>query len=813
MKRVLVTYVLSAALLVTLTGVRGAGAFSRTDSTQAGQAAPEPATTTLSLPGLRDKVTVRYDDRGIPHISARNESDLFMAQGYVVAKDRLWQMDLLRRTGRGQLAEIFGRAVLDQDKIHRNYGFGPVADQVVEHLSPETRKSLIDYSRGVNAYIKSLDDKSLPVEFRLLQYKPAEWTPSDSAIVGKIFAESLSTTWSFDLIRGALSGLPKEKQEQLLTYISPLDVLLVGSDAPGSKFKNPDQASRAGGVTVSQDVVSAAIDKVEQERESLARVGLYAKDLAASNNWVVSGRHTESGKPLLANDPHLDASAPSIWYMADLSAPGIHVAGVTVPGGPGIAIGHNDRLAWGITNVEADVQDVYIEKFDKDNPGRYMTPTGWKDAVIRHEVINVRKVPTDPATEPVGLDVTVTRHGPIVLEKNGNRYALAWPALDPTTKELEVYSQLDRARNWQDFRGALLRYSGFPLNFVYADMDGHIAWWAAGRYPIRKTGYGTVPYDGSTDAGDWTGYVPLESTPHLVDPPSGIIVTANNRTIGLDYPYYLGYFWAPPYRAKRIHDLLADKPVLGVDDFERIQGDTYSIPTALFAKEVVALARPLANDSPDWTQILASFEDWDGMLNANSHTALLVAFTHSVFRQKIVRGAMGPDLAKKFGWPGVDTLLDRIIQTRPKEWLPKEFDSYQALILSCFKDSLVQLKTRLGPNEADWTWGRLVQVRFPHPLESAPLVGGQFVVAPFPQNGGDSSINRGAEVSMRFIADLNNWDNSRQGIALGESGDPHSPHWKDQLPDWQAVTPAVFGFSESAVMKSTKAVLILAPQQ
>jgi len=782
-------------------------AFTSDHSQDSGEVKP----VTLTLPGLKDKVTVRYDERGIPHISARSEADLFTAQGYVVARDRLWQMDLLRRTGRGQLSEIFGQAALGQDKLHRKFGFGPLADQVAGHLSPEAKKELDDYCRGVNEYIKGLADKELPVEFRLLQYKPTPWLPSDTIIIGKLFAETLSTTWQQDLMRAALSVLPKEKQEQLLTYTSPLDVILTGSDKTSSKSKREEAILNTPAATVSTDTLKLAAQIEEDSRAALERAGLYAEDLAASNNWVVSGLHTTTGKPLLANDPHLESSAPSIWYMIHLSAPGFHVAGITVAGAPGIVIGHNDRIAWGITNVEADVQDLYIEKFDTASPQRYMTPTGWKDADVRREEIKVRKSPTDPATTTVPLEVTVTRHGPIILEKDGSRYALAWPALDPTTKELEAYYALQHSRNWQDFSTALSRYTGSPFNFVYADIDGHIGWWAAGRYPIRKTGNGTVPYDGSTAAGDWTGYVPAQATPHSFDPASGIIVTANSRTIGLDYPYYLGYCWAPPYRTRRIHDLLESSPILGIQDFLHIQGDTYSIPDAAFASMIVEMARPLAAGSPDWTKIQAEFEGWDGMLNADSHIAPRAVTMRAIFQSRILTAALGPDLAKIYRWPGSDTLTYRIVTTRPKEWLPKEFDSYQALVLDCYKEMVQQLRKKLGDHELDWTWGQLVQVHFPHPLASAPMVGSQFVIPPFPQNGGPPTVNRGSSVSMRLVADPTDWDKTRQGIGLGESGDPKSPHWKDQLADWQHVTPRAFPYTEAAVSKATQSTLVLSP--
>ena len=614
-----------------------------------------------------------------------------------------------------------------------------------------------------------------------------------------------------DLERAAFAGLPEEKRGQIFPIKSSLDVLLVGNDSKTDTSRARRQSPQASSLPPPA-VLEESLPSSAAQREILERIGFHAEDMAASNNWVVNGRHTVSGKPLLANDPHLSPSAPSIWYMISLNHPGLRCAGVTVAGAPGVFIGHNDRVAWGITNVEADVQDLFLEKFDSSKPNRYQTPSGWSDAEVRHEEIKVRKVPTDPATETQGIDVTVTRHGPIILEKDGKRYALAWPALDPTTKELEAFCELDRARNCREFEFALAHYNGFPLNFVYADEAGHIGWWAQGRYPIRKSGHGTVPQGGWTAAGDWIGYIPPAETPHVNDPRSGIIVTANSRTVGDSYPYYIGDLWAPPYRARRIYDLLTEKPKLTVDDFERIQGDTYTVSGAIFARQVVKMAKPLASSSPDWSVLLKEFETWDGYTRADSRPALLETAMHNRFESQIIVSAFGPELAKQYHWPN-EVFFDRLITDQPKEWLPNQQNTYQDLILTCYKQAVENIKKRLGPDESKWTWGSLFKARFAHPLADAPFVGGQFVIQPFPQNGGPDRVNAGSEVSMRFIADLTSWDNTHQGIALGESGDPKSPHWKDQLEDWKNVTPALFPFSQKAVEASSKDELTLRPEK
>src|SRR5690242_20061472 len=346
----------------------------------------------LKIKGLKERVTITRDERGIPYIDAKNDDDLYFAQGYATAADRLWEMDLFRRNARGELAEILGNGALEQDKLHRTYGFAQEAEAEVAQASPKSLAIFEAYARGVNAYAASLDPKSMPPEFQILQYSFRPWTPADSLIIIKIFAESLSTTWRLDLMRQAMASLPAEKRNALLVEASPLDVLVVGKDTnakPASAksllLKSPTgdrlsvQALTA--LAHNQDVAAAALD----------RIGFHADALAASNNWVVSGSHTVTGKPLLANDPHLPSSAPSIWHMVHLNAPGVRVAGITAPGVPGVIIGHNDRIAWGFTNVGPDVQDLYIEKFDPANPKRYQTPQGWQDAVVRQEQIKVRK--------------------------------------------------------------------------------------------------------------------------------------------------------------------------------------------------------------------------------------------------------------------------------------------------------------------------------------------------------------------------------------------------------------------------------------
>ncbi|HEY3580979.1 MAG TPA: penicillin acylase family protein, partial [Pyrinomonadaceae bacterium] len=644
-------------------------------------AAQNESPQSIKIKGLKQRATIVRDERGIPYIDAKNDDDLYFAQGYVTAADRLWQMDLFRRTARGELAEILGAGpnnfVLDQDKLHRTYGFAQEADAEIAQASPKSLAIFEAYARGVNAYAASLDPKSMPPEFQILSYSFRPWTPADSLIIIKIFAESLSDTWRLDLMRQAMASLPAEKRDGLLVETSPLDVLVVGKDKPASAKSASARANSALSNSLSSQALAALARNQAVAAAALDRIGFYAEALAASNNWVVSGSHTVTGKPLLANDPHLPPSAPSIWHMVHLNAPGVRVAGITAPGVPGVIIGHNEHIAWGFTNVGPDVEDVYLEKFDPANPKRYQTPQGWQDAVVRQEQIKVRKGFTSSETDTVVQEVTVTRHGPIVFEGDGKRYALRWTALDPKLNKVDFQYALNRAHNWKEFNAALETFTAPTQNIVYADSDGHIGYHAAGVVPIRKSGDGSVPYDGSTDAGEWTSYIPIAKLPTVYDPPSGIIVTANQRIVGTDYPYFLTHSWAQPYRARRIWTLLNEKSKLSIEDFRRIQGDVYSIAGVLFAQEAVKLLRPKLTASDEKLRAaLDAFEKWDGRVNAESTVAPLLTRMRLTLRSKILDAALGPDLVRNYQWGNFDTTLDRIIKDQPADWLPKEFPTY-----------------------------------------------------------------------------------------------------------------------------------------
>jgi penicillin amidase len=408
-----------------------------------------------------------------------------------------------------------------------------------------------------------------------------------------------------------------------------------------------------------------------------------------------------------------------------------------------------------------------------------------------------------------------------VFEQSGKRYALRWTVLDASSEaELEAFYVLNRAGDWKEFQAALSRYTGPTQNFIYADRAGNIGYYAAGRIPVRRDKGGTLPYDGTATAGDVTGFIPFAELPHSYNPPSGIIVTANNRLVGRNYKYFLGDEWASPYRARRIYDLLQATPKHTTDSFRSILGDVHSIGGALFAHEAAQLlsqatasvASEATNKTSDTVLLL---KGWDGRVTSDSRVAPLVAEMRLSFRRRVLTGLLGEARAKDYRGANVENFIDRILTTRDPEFLPAGSASYTELMQAALQDARGELLKRLGADEATWTWGRYSTIRFPHPLASVPFIGGQFAIKPLPGEGAGSqpgaTPNVGAGVSMRFIADTNDWDASQQGIALGISGDPTNPHWMDQLNDWRAVTPAAFPFTPEAVKQATTQTLVLKP--
>ncbi|MGI8641929.1 MAG: penicillin acylase family protein [Pyrinomonadaceae bacterium] len=783
-------------------------------------------TPTQSLPvlGLKDKVTVRRDGRDIPYIEAGSDADLYFAQGYITASDRLWQMDLYRRLARGETAELFGKLSLEEDKRWRRFGFSNIVEESFKSFSPEYKTILENYARGVNAYIATLDEKTLPVEFQILKYKPTEWKPTDSLVIGAILADGLSTTWQADVMRASFADLPKDKFNQLFIEKTPLDVLVVGKDnkiqdsrfkiqdsrfkIQDSRFKIQDsrfkiQDSKTEDQKPKTELIEFALKDAEIRKSSLERIGFYQEFNAASNNWVVSGKRTLDGKPILANDPHLPPSAPSIWYLSNLSAPNLRVSGVTFPGVPGVVLGHNEYIAWGATNLGPDVQDLYAETFNEKN--QYKTQNGWEDAKVRREEIKVRKNVLSPETETETIDVTETRNGVIITGKDSKKYALKWTARNPKNDSFEAFLLLNRAKNWEDFNAALKTYGGATQNFVYADVKGNIGFHNGGKIPIRRTGDGSMPYDGATNDGDWISFIPYKELPNSFNPPEGFIVTANQRIVGDSYKYFLTHLWASPHRARRIYQLLQANSKVTVNDVMDIQRDIFDISYSNFAREIVKTETA----SKETLDVLRG---WDGKMSADSKAALLVGEIRSVFLNKVLTANVGAERAKNYRWGEIASFIDWLITEKPANWLPKEYKNYQELLKFADKQARENLAAKYGADETKWLYGERFKIRFNHPLAAAPLIGGIFAIDALPKYGSGETPNVGANVSMRHITVPGNWDETRHGIALGESGNPKSPFYKDQLEGWKTGNTPVFPFSKTAVESAAKQTVILVPQ-
>ncbi|MBX7060514.1 MAG: penicillin acylase family protein [Pyrinomonadaceae bacterium] len=751
----------------------------------------QSSATKLTVDGVSHDVTVRRDVRGIPYIEAANDADLYFAQGYVTASDRLWQMDMMRRVVRGETAELFGKAALEQDKRWRRFGFARVVDASYATLAPELKAALDSYTRGVNAYIASLDETTTSIEFKLLQYKPSQWKPTDSLAIGKILADALSTTWRNDLLRAQVQGLSRDKLADLERSTTPYDVIL---------FKGSAKAKRAAQIRTSRpsDSVLAAAERDEDlRRTSLEALGLYADGLAASNNWVISGKRTATGKPILANDPHLSASAPGIWYIADIRSPQVHAAGVSIPGIPGIVLGHNETIAWGATNVGPDVQDVY--KLELDGNGSYLSPRGWTKLAVRTEKIAVRTNPLSPATADVDLEVRSSEEGPVILDDRSGTYALRWTAFRPENNEFEAFYRLNRAGSWLSFTNALKTYGGPAQNFIYADTKGHIGWYAAGRIPIRRKGYGSLPYDAKTNDGDWIGYIPFSELPHLYDPPTGLIVTANQRTVSPDYKFpQVASDASAPWRARRIFDRLSAIKRISKDDVANVQLDAFNIPLDLLAKEIVR--RKAA--SPDTLELLTG---WDGRMLPDSRAALLSEEIAKCVTTEITR-------ANPLVNYGVirERITERAIREGLTRWLPSGVKNYDDLLRSCDSGSRESLARIFGPDPNAWVWGGIFSAVFPHPLVMTPVVGKQFVTRTDPLAGSRYSPNVGSSVSMRYIVTPGEWDATSLVIPLGESGRPDNEHYKDQFDQWRTNTPPPLVFGQTAASKLGVS-LILSP--
>jgi penicillin amidase len=749
---------------------------------------------TVRLSGLAGRVKVLRDGHGVPHIRAQSLEDLLFAQGYVTAQDRLWQMDLSRRLAQGELAEIFGEPALKIDIENRTLGLRQACDRAVSELDPDSKRRLASYARGVNAFISTHQNR-LPIEFLILRYQPRPWREVDSFAVAINMAKMLNTSWHKDLMRERIRAkVPPELYADLFPDHSPLDhpvaELLRG---PG---RHPG-APLAHMVPADLDPVLAALLAVPQSQSQ----GL------GSNNWVVSGSHTATGKPLLANDPHLGHSVPSIWYMIHLKAPGVDVIGVSLPGLPAVIIGHNQRIAWGVTNTGPDVQDLYVETFNPRAPTQYLHNGQWVDEQVREEVVKVR------SQADHRLKVRVTRHGPIVSKEGHRNLALEWTALQPHALSFPFW-EIDSAQNWQEFVTALRGFSGPMQNFVYADVDGNIGYYAAAWVPIRRQGDGTVPVDGSVDDYDWTGYIPFEDLPHAFNPASGMIATANGRVVPDGYPYLITRSWESPYRTARIYQLLEAGGKFAVPDMLRIQSDIHDLYYEWLAKRVVSASAEHPPEGPDVEFALGVLKSWDGEARADSPAPLMCRMTNRALYDQILKPKLGDDLSG-YSWSMSPVFIQNVIEHRWSRWLPPGDSDFNMTLTKSLEEGVRQIPSLVGSADyAAWRRGDTIPLTFHHPLDSVPLLGRLLDVGPFPQAGTQTTVKQttpSVGPSMRMVVDFGNLDNSVQNITLGESGQILSPYYRDQFEAWYHGSSFPMLFSDSALERGAIHRLVLEP--
>ncbi|RDI47361.1 penicillin acylase family protein [Falsibacillus pallidus] len=721
---------------------------------------------TIHIKGLNAAVQVIRDENGVPHLKADNEHDLFMAQGYVQAQDRLFQMDLSRRQASGRLSEVIGKATIDRDKFFRTLGLRRAAEASYPNYSSNAKSVMEAFAAGVNAYIKEASaDKKLPVEFTLLGYKPEKWTPVDSLTIGKYMAFDLGGHWQGQAFRyWALKNLPENKAKELFPSYP--------NDAP---------------------TIISAIKGTNLDVKNSFAASVIPPEFNGSNNWVVGGEKSESGKPLLADDPHLSLATPAIWYQMQLQTEEMNVSGVIFAGVPGIILGHNDHIAWGVTNTGPDVQDLYMEKRNPENKNEFLYNGQWEKAKVIDEPIRIN------GEETIPYKVTITRHGPIISEfayqpDGENAFSLRWTALDPSS-ELEAILNMNKASDWPEFEEALKKFETPTQNFVFASDDGTIAYKANGKIPIRKKGDGLLPVPGWTDEYEWTGFIPYDELPKTVNPEEGFISSANNKVVSDDYPYHISNTWAQPYRQMRIQEVLKSKDKISVKDMEALQMDK----TNLYAREFIPQFLEALKDvklSKTAEQAVEILGDWDFVDDKDASAPLIFNLWMKEIPKVLYGKEIPVDMYDLFdGSQSVtDEILRKALKGEDSSWV-KERGGIENLLANSLKNVLDQLSADYGNNPKKWAWGDYHKLYFEHPVSQASSIlayffnhekpapiGGSQVTVQAASYEEDGVVDHGA--SWRFVIDTSDMSKAYHIVGPGQSGHFKSEWYHDQIDDW-----------------------------
>jgi penicillin G amidase len=812
----------------------------------------------IKLDGLNGPVDVYRDKMGIPHIYASTPHDLFFAQGYVHAQDRFWQMDVSRHIGSGRLSEMFGKSPLSKDLFLRTLGWARVGEQELKMLSPKDLARMQAYADGVNAYLADHKGNTASLEYSIVSllapgYEPEPWTPLNSITWGKAMAWDLGKSrLSSEVARSIL--LKTLTPEQLADLYPPYpkeNPYIVNDFVLGASLQQ--QESQLAAQTPD---ISSLFSSIAQKEKSLDGILDPGSESIGSNNWVISGQLTATGKPMLANDMHLDQQIPSIWYQDDLHCLPVSeecpfdVSGFSFPGVPGVVAGHNQRIAWGFTNVGPDVIDLYIEKINPENPNQYEVNGKWVDMTLVEESIKIAG-----QNEPVKLSVRYTRNGPIIsdtydplkqqrddkepnfTQKSGIQlpatYAISmrWTALEPNHL-IDAILGINTAGNWDEFRAAASNFAVPAQNMVYADVDGNIGYQTPGWIPIRKSGYdGSLPTPGWTDDSQWQGYIPFDKLPRTFNPKAGFIVTANNQIIGPDYPYLITTDFNRGYRARRITDLIANASApITLDYIKQMHGDNMDLSAAFL---VPALMKVDLGDA-HLDEVRSGLTNWDHRMNMDSAPAALYA---SFFYHVLARG-FRDDLPKDY-WPDGDarwTLVVKNLIAQPDSfwWDDKtttdKKENLNDILRLAFADSVSELEKRFGKDTSKWNWGNMHTLTLTHTTLGdlgIPPIEALFNRGPFRTGGGSIMVNAtgwdtslevpaayavGSLPSERVIYDLSNLNNSVAIHTTGESGHAYNKHYVDMTDLWRNIQYYPMWWNQDSVIKDAEGHLVLSPK-
>jgi penicillin G amidase len=685
---------------------------------------PLPKTSGEITAPIAGPATVKRDARGVPHIEASSWQDAIFLQGYVTAQDRLWQMDGLRRYSAGELAEIFGTALLAADERSRRMRMRAIAERDVRQLSPADRAILDEYARGVNYFINTnRGDYSLEYSLPGHVYDPRAWSVTDSVLVGLAMFRDLTDSSKFEFAKG-----------RLMAIVDPVRVRTLFPAIEGQ----------------------------------FVGVG--------SNAWAVSGAHTADGKPMAANDPHLAYGIPGSWYLVHLKAPGVNVSGAALPGVPCVITGHNEQIAWGVTNLSADVLDLYAEQLD-ERTGRYLFRGKAEQAQLERQTIRVRN------GKPIEIDVWITRHGPIVGSENDKAYSMRWSAMEGFGFP---FFDIDRAQNWQQFRTAVSRYWGPGQNFVYADRAGNIGSQAGGRVPIRRGFDGDVPLDGASGHSEWDGYIPFAAMPSEYNPASGIIATANQNPFPPDFAYHVDGNFADTYRVQQIRALLCARSGLTVRDMLAVQKDVYSAYDNFLAQQLIALSDKHGSNERVVREVLETLRPWSGQMDKDEAAPMITELLTREIGRDLVQvlvsrsGSMIlPDIRPR------PQVIERLLRTRPPGWVPH--DDWDKWLAERLASAVALGRREQGSPVSRWRWGKMLRWNIEHPVgRHLPGVGRFFNIGPVEMSGSGTSVKQTTAVvgpSERMVVDLGDLDRSVQNLVSGESGLVASAHYKDQ---WRA---------------------------